>query len=56
MLFPMAFEKIVFLPFFPLLSILGFNLVKVHNYLFFLNFIEVFIYGSLHPYRHSVLC
>ena len=53
MLPPMAFKKKKFF-YLLLLSILSFNLVKVHNY--FLNFIGVLIHGSLHPYRHSILC
>ena len=52
-LLPMAFEKKKFPP----LSLLSFNLVKIHNsfiyYLF--HFIKVLIYASLHPNRYSFL-
>ena len=51
---PMAFEKHFFLFFYfvPFLPILSFNLVKVHSYFLF---IGLLIYGSLHPYRNSIL-
>ena len=39
--------------FFPLLHVLSFNLVQVQNYFFF-KISSVFIYGSLHPDRHSI--